>query len=64
MIRQIFEWVDSHWGDMIGLLVMYTGVFLVVKGWGAHTGEALVLAGMGVLKLKTPNGKNGAPPAP
>lgn len=51
--------IEAHWGDLIGLLLLYTGVSLVL--WATctaavepakHLGESLVLAAMGVLKLR------------
>jgi hypothetical protein len=59
------EFVESHWGDLIGLLLLYTGITIAL--WAAcvpaaqvasHLGESLVLAAMGILKLR---GNGGAP---
>ena len=56
---QLREFIESHWGDLVGLLLLYTGIGIVL--WGActpaaqmvsHLGESLVLAAMGVLKLR------------
>ncbi|MGH9816028.1 MAG: hypothetical protein ACRD5F_06450 [Candidatus Acidiferrales bacterium] len=53
------DFIEIHWGDLIGLLLLYTGIAIVV--WAAcaassqalsHLGESLVLAAMGVLKLR------------
>ncbi len=59
------NFIEEHWGDLIGLLLLYTGIALAVMAAFVapgsqpltHLGESLVLAGMGVLKLR---GKNGA----
>jgi hypothetical protein len=59
------NFIEEHWGDLIGLLLLYSGIALALAAAlmqpGAqpltHLGESLVLAGMGVLKLR---GKNGA----
>jgi hypothetical protein len=55
--------IESHWGDLIGLLLLYTGVSLVLWATCAgaaepakHLGESLVLAAMGVLKLRGERG--------
>lgn len=69
------EFIESHWGDLIGLLLLYTGICIAL--WAAcvpaaqvasHLGESLVLAAMGILKLRG-NGsaippRNGQPPDP
>lgn len=53
------EFIESHWGDLIGLLLLYTGICIAL--WAAcvpaaqvasHLGESLVLAAMGILKLR------------
>ena len=53
------EFIETHWGDLVGLLLLYTGIGIVL--WSAcststqvaaHLGESLVLAAMGVLKLR------------
>jgi hypothetical protein len=53
------EFIESHWGDLIGLLLLYTGISIAL--WAAcvpaaqvasHLGESLVLAAMGILKLR------------
>jgi len=57
------RFLENHWGDLIGLLLLYTGVGLVLISAThlgsaqpvSHLGESLVLAGMGVLRLR---GKN------
>jgi hypothetical protein len=61
------DFVETHWGDLIGLLLLYTGITIAL--WAAcvpaaqvasHLGESLVLAAMGILKLRgigdTPRG--------
>ena len=75
------RFVSSHWGDLIGLLLLYTGVVLALVAATllsgsqpiTHLGESLVLAGMGLLKLRGPafdsqgsntNGKNQITQAP
>lgn len=61
------EFIESHWGDLIGLLLLYTGITIAL--WAAcvpaaqvasHLGESLVLAAMGILKLRG----NGSSPRP
>ena len=54
------DWIDQRWGDLVAMLILYTGIFIMVKGWGGHIGESLVLAGMAGLKLRTPQNGNGA----
>lgn len=53
------EFIESHWGDLIGLLLLYTGITIAL--WAAcvpaaqvasNLGESLVLAAMGILKLR------------
>jgi hypothetical protein len=58
------DWVDTHWGDVVALGILLLGVSLVV--WGPQNtraenlGEALVLAAIAALKLKTiPKNGNG-----
>jgi hypothetical protein len=59
------NFIEEHWGDLIGLLLLYTGIVLaivaaLVQPGGqslTHLGESLVLAGMGVLKLRGKNGE-------
>lgn len=54
------RFIEDHWGDLIGLLLLYTGVVLALLSTThlgnaqpvTHLGESLVLAGMGVLKLR------------
>lgn len=54
------RFIENHWGDLIGLLLLYTGVVLALLSAThlsnaqpvTHLGESLVLAGMGVLKLR------------
>jgi hypothetical protein len=62
-IRDWRDWVDSHWGDLVALLLLALGVSLVVvcaEGSRAvHLGESLVLAAVAALKLN-PGRKNGA----
>lgn len=69
------DFIESHWGDLIGLLLLYTGICIAL--WVAcvpaaqvasHLGESLVLAAMGILKLRG-NGssvspRKGQPPDP
>lgn len=62
------NFIETHWGDLIGLLLLYTGILLALLAAVykpnaepiAHLGESLVLAGMGVLKFR---GKSGPSPA-
>lgn len=69
------EFIESHWGDLIGLLLLYTGIAIAL--WAAcapavqvasHLGESLVLAAMGILKLRGSDTSqrpgNSSPPAP
>lgn len=65
------DFIESHWGDLIGLLLLYTGIAIVM--WAActasvqvvsHLGESLVLAAMGVLKLRGIERKTAAGAAP
>lgn len=64
------EFVESHWGDLIGLLLLYTGITIAL--WAAcvpaaqvasNLGESLVLAAMGILKLRG-NGSGPRPDSP
>ncbi len=63
------SFVEHHWGDLIGLLLLYTGVLLVTSAAllavasqpVTHLGESLVLAGMGLLKLRGKNGGDSQP---
>ena len=60
---------ERHWGDVVGLLILYSGVLLVLCApfYGTHStvsitglGNSLVVAGVGLLKLRTnPKGENG-----
>ncbi|MCL6480301.1 MAG: hypothetical protein K6U02_01105 [Firmicutes bacterium] len=47
------EFIETHWGDLVALLVLYTGIFLAVLIPSSHIGESLALAGMAALKLRT-----------
>jgi hypothetical protein len=51
------DFIESHWGDLIALLVLYTGIAMVVLFPSSHMGESLALAGMAALKLR-PNTSN------
>jgi hypothetical protein len=61
------RFMEEHWGDLIGLLLLYTGIALALFAAGSlggaqsitHLGESLVLAGMGVLKLRGKSESNG-----
>ena len=65
------DFLGRHWGDVVGLIILFTGVVLeighaiaIVK-WqaqlsGIHELSAsLVLAAMGILKLRTNPKENG-----
>jgi len=52
-------WIDAHWGDLIALLVLYTGILMAILQLGGHLPESLVLAGMAGLKLRTPGNGSG-----
>jgi hypothetical protein len=62
-VRDWRDWVDSHWGDLVALLLLALGILLVVfaaeDSRAVHLGEALVLAAVATLKLNTSR-KNGA----
>ncbi len=47
------EFLETHWGDLVALLVLYTGIALAVLVPDSHMGESLALAGMAALKLRT-----------
>ncbi len=47
------EFLETHWGDLVALFVLYTGIFLAVLIPSSHIGESLALAGMAALKLRT-----------
>lgn len=80
ILTDMGDFIGRHWGDFIGLALLYTGVFLVFYAavyLGGnqsvdHLGESLVLAAMGILKLRNNpkngngngNGEHPAPPAP
>jgi hypothetical protein len=56
MVNDCGDFIGRHWGDFVGLLILYTGVALIL--WaaapdGKQTGQALVLAAMGILKLRS-----------
>ena len=61
------RFIEEHWGDLIGLLLLYTGIVLALFAAAqlngaqtvTHLGESLVLAGMGVLKLRGKSDTNG-----
>ena len=61
------HFIETHWGDLIGLLLLYTGILLALLAAVyqpsaqpiTHLGESLVLAAMGVLRFR---GKNGPSP--
>ena len=50
---KVREFVESHWGDLIALLVLYTGIAMGILFPQSHLGESLVLAGMAALKLRS-----------
>lgn len=64
------RFIEEHWGDLIGLLLLYTGIALALcaatrlEGAQAvtHLGESLVLAGMGVLRFRGKSKANGDRP--
>jgi hypothetical protein len=74
-MRVVFDglgkFIERHFGDSIGLYLLHLGIGLIILGdvfhqmeQVGHVGESLILAAMGVLKLKSipaPNGTNGAP---
>ena len=49
------QFVDSHWRDVVGLAVMYTGVAVALTAPEAREllGLPLVMAGLAMLKLPT-----------
>lgn len=47
------EFLETHWGDLVALLVLYTGITLAVLVPDSHIGESLALAGMAALKLRS-----------
>ena len=51
----MLRFVDSHWRDVVGLAVMYTGVAVALTAPEAREilGLPLVMAGLAMLKLPT-----------
>ncbi len=47
------EFIECHWGDLIALLVLYTGIAMAMLFPESHMGESLALAGMAALKLRS-----------
>ena len=64
------QFVESHWGDLVGLLLIYTGivVMFVASGYGVDAGIAdsagKGLVGAGLVALKLRSGKNTAAALP
>lgn len=56
------EFVDVHWRDVVGLIVLYTGVALVLFNPEVGLGEQLAFAGVATLKLETKKNGNGLDP--
>ncbi len=64
LIREYYDFIERHWGDYVGLLLIFTGVALVVLGGVIELqtdknlaqiyglGGALVTTGVGLLKLR------------
>ena len=59
----ISEFVDAKWGDLVGLLLVYSGlaVVFVAAAWAldsglADVGKGLIGAGLIALKLRSGNG--------
>ncbi len=75
-MRVVFDglgkFIERHFGDSIGLYLLHLGIGLIILGdvfhqmeQVGHVGESLILAAMGVLKLKTvsaPDNGSAAPP--
>ena len=77
---QFGDFVGRHWGDVVGLIIMFSGVALEIYNsiailkWGVkldgihELSASFVLAAMGILKLRgnpKPNGNgNGNEPKP
>lgn len=57
-VQDVADFVARHWGDVIALLILYTGIVLVVAYGQEKLGEALITASLLALKLR-PNPKNG-----
>jgi len=57
-VQDVADFVARHWGDVIALLILYTGIVLVVYYGHEKLGEALITASLLALKLR-PNPKNG-----
>lgn len=49
------EFWQSKWGDLVALLILFTGVTLYVQGFN-DLGQSLVMAGLVGCKLKSSNG--------
>lgn len=58
------SFLENHWGDLIGLLILYTGIFMLYTSLGnplvSQNGAALILGAMVALKMRPTNGN---PPA-
>jgi hypothetical protein len=52
--------LENHWGDLIGLLILYTGIFMLYTSLGnplvSQNGAALILGAMVALKMRPTNG--------
>jgi len=57
-VQDAADFVARHWGDVIALLIFYTGIVLVVHFGQDKLGEALITASLLALKLR-PYPKNG-----
>jgi len=57
-VQDLAEFIARHWGDVIALLILYTGIALVVHSGQEKLGEMLISASLLALKLR-PNPKNG-----
>lgn len=65
-IEGLHDFFEAHYGDTIGLLILFLAIALILVGdvWpslthAAATGNALLVAAMGVLKLTRPANGNG-----
>jgi hypothetical protein len=60
-VKAVIHFVESHWGDLVALLVLCAGIGLVVFGpheKAQHLGEALSAAALVGLKLRATNAGN------
>ncbi len=72
LIKEYYAFIERHWGDYVGLILVFTGVALLIIGSAVEldTGKeldalyaqstALITTGVGLLKLRNnPKPENG-----